>query len=76
MPAVTKTIVGGKVYTSDPSKVSVTKLTAAAGTKSATDTVADVGAAFSQTTLNNDNATLTAKVNNIVDALKSRNIAF
>lgn len=44
-------------------------LTAAAGTASNT-TVADVGASFSQTTLNNNFATLTARVNALLRAMR------
>lgn len=45
----------------------ITKLTTSVGT--ADNTVADVGAAFSQATLNNNFADLAAKINAIIDAL-------
>lgn len=50
----------------------VTALTAASGT--ANNTVVDVGAAFSQATLNDNFADLAAKVNEILVILAARGI--
>jgi len=60
---------GGKLTIGDVASVSITNLTAAFGT--ADDTVADVGAAFSQATLNNNFQDLTTKVNAILAALRT-----
>ena len=54
------------------SATAITDLTAATGT--ADNTVADVGAEFSQTTLNNNFKDIATKVNAILAALRSANI--
>lgn len=48
----------------------LTKLTNTAGT--ASNATGDVGAAFNQTTLNNIKASLTAKINEIIDAMNNK----
>lgn len=50
----------------------IVSLTAGSGT--ADNTVADVGGAFNQTTLNNNFADLAAKINAILAALRDANI--
>lgn len=50
----------------------ITDLTAATGT--ADGTVADVGASFSQTTLNNNFKDVSAKINEILAALRAADI--
>lgn len=54
--------------------VGINALTAASGTASATDTVTDVGAAFNQTTLNNNFKTQAEKINAILAALDTAGI--
>lgn len=56
----------------DYTEASIASLTAASGT--ADNTVADVGAAFSQATLNNNFADLAAKVNAILVELRKAGI--
>lgn len=50
----------------------VTSLTTSVGT--ASDTIADVGAAFNQTTLNNINQSMATKINQILNALRANGI--
>lgn len=60
-------------YNTGIAGVAPTSLTAATGT--ASDTVADVGASFSQTTLNNNFKSLSDKVNALIAALGSNIVA-
>lgn len=52
---------------SSPAVAAITQLTAATGTTG--DTVADVGGAFNQTTLNNNFKVLADKINALIAAL-------
>lgn len=50
-------------------QTAITALTAATGT--ASNTIADVGSSFSQTTLNNNIKSLAAKINEVIAAQRS-----
>lgn len=64
---------GGKITANGTQASAIVSLTDST-TGTANDTVQDVGAAFSQATLNNNFADLTAKINGILAALRGAGI--